>query len=128
MEVIEVDLVGDAVPVTESLEGLVHQWPTGRTLLVVHNRHKHSQRSAQWKEISKSLNGPNRIICASHNSLVGKHRDAFAPLEFGPDSALNARGHEVLALAKARLHDVWFDVHCLDLVNTREKGDSQAMV
>ena len=88
--------------------------------MVVHFHHKHSKQSAQWKE-----NGPNLILCADHNSLVVMHPDAFAPPEFEHDSALKVREHEVSAAARARIHDMWVDVHCPDLFDMREKGDSQ---
>ena len=53
--------------------------PLEITLVVVHFHHKHTRRQWQWKEIAKELHGPNLILCAGHNSLVVKHRDAFAP-------------------------------------------------
>ena len=94
------------------------------TLVVVHFHHKHSRRQSQWKEIAKELHGPNLILCAEHNSLIVKHRDAFAPPEFEHDTSLRAREQEVAALAKAGLHDVWVDIHCPTLTDIEDKESS----
>ena len=94
------------------------------TLLVVHFHHKHSRRQTQWKEIAKRLHGPNPILCAHHNSLILKQRDAFAPPEFEHDTSLRAREQEVAALAKAALHDVWVDTHCPTMMDIKDKESS----
>ena len=60
-------------------------------LMLVHFHHKHSRRQAQWKEIAEELHGPNLILCADHNSLIVKHRDAFAPPQFEHDTSLRAK-------------------------------------
>ena len=96
--------------------------PLEITLVVVHFHHKHSRRQSQWKEIAKELHGPNLILCADHNNLIVKHRDAFAPLEFEHDTSLRAREQE--ALAKAGLHDVWVDIHCPTLMGIKDKESS----
>ena len=67
------------------------------------------------------MHGPHLILCADHNSLILKHRDAFAPLEFEHDTSFRAREHEVAALAKAGLHDVWVDIHCPTLTDIKDK-------
>ena len=95
--------------------------PLEITLMVVHFHHKHSRRQAQLEEIAKELHGPNLILCVDHNSLIVKHRDAFAPLEFKHDTSLRAREQEVAALAKAGLHDVWVDIHCPTLMDIKDK-------
>ena len=95
-----------------ALKASLSSGPLEITLMVVHFHHKHSRRQAQWKEIAKELHGPNLILCADHNSLIVKHRDAFAPREFEHDTSLRAREQEVAALAKVGPHDVWVDIHC----------------
>ena len=65
--------------------------PLEITIVVAHFHHKHTRRQSQWKDIAKELHGPNLISCADHNSLVVKHRDAFAPPEFEHDTSLRAR-------------------------------------
>ena len=64
---------------------------------------------------------PNLILCADHNRLVVKHRDAFAPPEFEHDTSVRATEQEVAALAKAGLHDVWVDIHCPTLTDIKDK-------
>ena len=96
--------------------------PLEITLMVVHFHHKHSRRQAQWKEIAKELHGPNLILCADHTSLMVKHRDALAPLEFEHDTSLRAREQEVAALAKAGLHDVWIDIRYPTLMDIRTRS------
>ena len=59
-----------------------------------------------------------------HNSLIVKHRDAFAPPEFEHDTSLRAREQEVAALAKAGLHDVWVDIHCPTMMDIKDKESS----
>ena len=59
-----------------ALKASLSSGPLEITLMVVHFHHKHSRRQAQWKEIAKELHGPNLILCADHNSLIVKHRDA----------------------------------------------------
>ena len=86
--------------------------PLEITLLVVHTHHKHSRRQAQWKEMAKELHGPNLILCADHNSLIVKQRDAFAPLEFQPDTSLRAK-------------DVWVDIHSPTLMDIKDKEPSR---
>ena len=56
-----------------------------------------------------------------HNSLVVKHKDAFAPPEFEHDTCLRARVQEFATLAKAGLHDVWMDIHCPTLTDIKDK-------
>ena len=89
--------------------------------MVVHFHRKHTRRQSQWKEIAKQLHGPNLILCADHNSLVLKHRDAFARQEFEHDTSLRAREQEVAALVKAGLHDVWVDILCPTLTDIKDK-------
>ena len=88
--------------------------------MMVKFHHKHSRRQAQWKEIAKELHGPNLIICADHNSLIVKHRDAFAPLKFEHDTPLRAGEQEVAA----GLHNVWVHIHCPTLMDTKDKEPS----
>ena len=95
--------------------------PLEITLVVVHFHHKHTRRRSQWKDIAKELHGPNLILCAGHNSLVVKRRDAFAPPEFEHDTSLRAREQEVATLAKAGLRDVWVDIHCPTLPDIKDK-------
>ena len=92
--------------------------------MVVHFHHKLSRRQAQWKKIAKQLHGPNLILCAHHNSLMFKNRDAFAPPEFEHDTSLCAREQEVAATAKAGLHDVWVDIHCPTQMDIKDKKSS----
>ena len=61
------------------------------------------------------------ILCADHNSLVVKHRDAFAPPEFEHDTSLRAREQEVATLAQAGLYDVYVDIHCPTLTDINDK-------
>ena len=104
-----------------ALKASLSSGPLEITLVVVHFHHKHTRRQSQWKEISKELHGPNLILCADHNSLIVKHRDAFAPPEFEHDTSLRAGEQEVAALAKAGLHDVWVDIHCPTLTDIKDK-------
>ena len=107
-----------------TLKASLSSGPLEITLMVVHFHHKHSRRQAQWKGIAKELHGPNLILCADHNSLIVKHRDAFAPLKFEHDTSLRAKEQEVAALAKAGLHDVWVDIHCPTLMDIKDKESS----
>ena len=107
-----------------ALKAALSSGPLEITLMVVHFHHKHSRRQAQWREFAKELHGPSLILCADHNSLIVKHRDAFAPLEFEHDTSLRAREQEVAALAKAGLHDVWVDIHCPTLMDIKDKESS----
>ena len=91
---------------------------------MVHFHHKHTRGQSQWKDIAKELHGPNLILCADHNNLVVKHRDAFAPPEFEHDTSLRARDQEVTTLAKAGLQDVWVDIHCPTLTDIKDKEAS----
>ena len=104
-----------------ALKASLSSGPLEITLVVVHFHHKHTRRHSQWKDIAKELHGPNLILCADHNSLVVKHRDAFAPLEFEHDTSLRAREQEVATLAKAGLHDVWVDILCATLTDIKDK-------
>ena len=104
-----------------ALKASLSSGPPEITLVVVHFHHKHTRRQSQWKEIAKELHGSNLILCANHNSLIVKHRDAFAPPEFEHDTSLRAREQEVAALAQAGLHDVWVDVHCPTLPDIKDK-------
>ena len=63
----------------KALKASLSSGPLEITLVVVHFHQKHSRRQTQWKQIAKELHGPNLILCADHNSLIVKHRDAFAP-------------------------------------------------
>ena len=74
-----------------ALKASLSSGPLEITIVVVHFHHKHTRRQSQWKDIAKELHGPNLILCADHNSLVVKHRDAFAPPEFEHDTSLRAR-------------------------------------
>ena len=65
--------------------------PLEITVVVVHFHHKHTRRQSQWKDTAKELHGPNLILCADHNSLLVKHRDAFAPPEFEHDTSFCQR-------------------------------------
>ena len=56
-----------------------------------------------------------------NNSLVVKHRDAFAPPQFEHDTSLRTREQEVATLAKAGPHDVWVDIHCPTLTDIKDK-------
>ena len=107
-----------------ALRASLSSGPLEITPMVVHSHHKHSQQLAQWKEIAKELHGPNLILCADHNSLIVKHRDAFAPPDFERDTSLRAREQEVAALAKAGLHDVWVDIHCPTVMDIKDKESS----
>ena len=89
-----------------ALKASLSSGPLEITIVVAHFHHKHTRRQSQWKDIAKELHGPNLILCADHNSLVVKHRDAFAPPEFEHDTSLRARDQEVTTLAKAGLQDV----------------------
>ena len=92
--------------------------------MVAHLHHKHTRRQSQWKDITKEFHGPNLILWADHNSLVVKHRDAFAPPDFGHDTSLPAREQEVTTLAKAGLQDVSVDIHCPTLTDIKDKESS----
>ena len=105
-----------------ALKASLWSGPLEITLVVVHFHHKHTRRQLQWKDIAKELHGPNLILCADHNSLVVKHRDAFAPPEFDHDTSLRAREKEVATLAKAGLQDVWVDIHCPTLTDIKDKS------
>ena len=61
------------------------------------------------------------MLCADHNNLIVKHRDAFAPPEFEHDTSLRAREQEVAAPAKAGVHDVWVDIHCPTVTDIKDK-------
>ena len=98
--------------------------PLEITPVVARLHHKHTRRQSQWKFIAKELHGPNLILCADHNSLVVKHRDAFAPSEFEHDTSLRAREQEATTLAKAGLQDVWVDIHCPTLTDIKDKESS----
>ena len=102
--------------------------PLEITLVVAHFHHKHTRRQSQWKDIAKELHGPNLVLCADHNSLVVKHRDAFAPPEFEHDTSLRAREQEVTALARAGLQDVWVDIHCPTLTDIKDKESSEPLL
>ena len=107
-----------------ALKASLSSGPLEITIVVVHFHHKHTRRQSQWKDIAKELHGPNLILCADHNSLVVKHRDAFAPPEFEHDTSLHARDQEVSTLAKAGLQDVWVDIHCPTLTDIKDKEAS----
>ena len=107
-----------------ALKASLSSGPLEITLVVAHLHHKHTRRQSQWKDIAKELHGPNLILCADHNSLVVKHRDAFAPPEFEHDTSLRAREQEVTTLAKAGLRDVWVDIHCPTLTDIKDKESS----
>ena len=107
-----------------ALKASLSSGPLEITIVVVHFHHKHTRRQSQWKDIAKELHGPNLILCADHNSLVVKHRDAFAPPEFEHDTSLRARDQEVTTLAKAGLQDVWVDIHCPTLTDIKDKEAS----
>ena len=107
-----------------ALKASLSSGPLEITIVVVHFHHKHTRRQSQWKDIAKELHGPNLIFCADHNSLVVKHRDAFAPPEFEHDTSLRARDQEVTTLAKAGLQDVWVDIHCPTLTDIKDKEAS----
>ena len=107
-----------------ALKASLSSGPLEITIVVAHFHHKHTRRQSQWKDIAKELHGPNLILCADHNSLVVKHRDAFAPPEFEHDTSLRAREQEVTTLAKAGLQDVWVDIHCPTLTDIRDKESS----
>ena len=107
-----------------ALKASLASGPLEITIVVVHFHHKHTRRQSQWKDIAKELHGPNLILCADHNSLVVKHRDAFAPPEFEHDTSLCARDQEVTTLAKAGLQDVWVDIHCPTLTDIKDKEAS----
>ena len=107
-----------------ALKASLSSGPLEITIVVVHFHHKHTRRQSQWKDIAKELHGPNLILCADHNSLVVKHRDAFAPPEFEHDTSLRARDQEVTTLAKAGLQDVWVDIHCPTLTDIKDKESS----
>ena len=107
-----------------ALKASLSSGPLEITLVVVHFHHKHTRRQSQWKDIAKELHGPNLILCAERNSLVVKHRDAFAPPEFEHDMSLRAREQEVATLAKAGLQDVWVDIHCPTLTDIKDKESS----
>ena len=109
---------------TRAVKASLSSGPPEITLVVVHFHHKHSRLLAQWKEIAKELHGPNLILCADHNSLIVKHRDALAPPEFEHDTSLRATEQKVAALAKAGLHDVWVDIHCPTLMDIKDKEPS----
>ena len=107
-----------------ALKASLSSGPLEITIVVVHFHHKHTRRQSQWKDIAQELHGPNLILCADHNSLVVKHRDAFAPPEFEHDTSLRARDQEVTTLAKAGLQDVWVDIHCPTLTDIKDKEAS----
>ena len=107
-----------------ALKASLSSGPLEITIVVAHFHHKHTRRQSQWKDIAKELHGPNLILCADHNSLVVKHRDAFAPLEFEHDTSLRAREQEVTTLAKTGLQDVWVDIHCPTLMDIKDKESS----
>ena len=107
-----------------ALKASLSSGPLEITIVVVHFHHKHTRRQSQRKDIAKELHGPNLILCADHNSLVVKHRDAFAPPEFEHDTSLRARDQEVTTLAKAGLQDVWVDIHCPTLTDIKDKEAS----
>ena len=107
-----------------ALKASLSSGPLDITIVVVHFHHKHTRRQSQWKDIAKELHGPNLILCADHNSLVVKHRDAFAPPEFEHDTSLRARDQEVTTLAKAGMQDVWVDIHCPTLTDIKDKEAS----
>ena len=107
-----------------ALKASLSSGPLEITIVVVHFHHKHTRRQSQWKDIAKELHGPNLILCADHNSLVVKQRDAFAPPEFEHDTSLPARDQEVTTLAKAGLQDVWVDIHCPTLTDIKDKEAS----
>ena len=103
-----------------ALKASLSSGPLEITLVVAHFHHKHTRRQSQWKDIAKELHGPNLILCADHNSLVVKHRDAFAPPEFEHDTSLRAKEQEVTTLAKAGLPDAWVDIHCPTLTDIKD--------
>ena len=107
----------------KALKASLSSGPLEITLVVAHFHHKHTRRQLQWKDIAKELHRPNLILCA-HNSLVVKHRDAFAPPEFEHDTSLRAREQEVTTLARAGLQDVWVDIHCPTLTDIKDKESS----
>ena len=107
-----------------ALKASLSSGPLEITLVATHFHHKHTRRQSQWKDIAKELHGPNLILCADHNSLVVKHRDAFAPPEFEHDTSLRAREQEVTALARAGLQDVWVEIHCPTLTDIKDKESS----
>ena len=107
-----------------ALKASVSSGPLEITLVVVHFHHKHTRRQSQLEDIAKELHGPNVLLCADHNSLVVKHRDAFAPPKFEHDTSLRAREQEVATLAKAGLQDVWVDIHCSTLTDIKDKESS----
>ena len=107
-----------------ALKASLSSGPLEITIVVVHFHHKHTRPQSQWKDIAKELHGPNLILCADHNSLVVKHRDAFAPPDFEHDTSLCARDQEVTTLAKAGLQDVWVDIHCPTLTDIKDKEAS----
>ena len=104
-----------------ALKASLTSGPPEITLVVVRFHHKHTRRQSQWKDIAKELHGPNLMSCADHNSLVVKHRDTFASLEFEHDTSLRAREQEVATLAKADLQDVRMDIHCPTLTDIKDK-------
>ena len=103
-----------------ALKASLSSGPLEITIVVVRFHHKHTRRQSQWKDIAKELHGPNLILCADHNSVVVKHRDAFAPPEFEHDTSLRARDQEVTTLAKAGLQDGWVDIHCPTLTDIKD--------
>ena len=107
-----------------ALKASLSSGPLEITLVVVHFHQKQTRRQSQWKDIAKELHGPNLILCADHNSLSVKPRDAFAPPEFEHDTSLRAREQEVATLAKAGLQDVWVDIHCPTLTDIKDKDSS----
>ena len=107
-----------------ALKASLSSGPLEITLVVAHLHHKHTRRQSQWKDIAKELHGPNLVLCADHNSLVVKHRDAFAPPECEHDTSLRARERDVTTLAKAGLQDVWVDIHCPTLTDIKDKESS----
>ena len=121
MENIQMDPRVYEVLVSQGAQASMSGGPLEITIVMVHFHHKHTRQPPQWKDIAKELHGPHLILCADHNSLVVKHRDAFAPLEFEHDTSLRAREQEVAALVKAGLHDVWVDIHCLTLTDMKDK-------
>ena len=126
MEVITVGIAKHAIVETQGPAGptAFQCGPLEITLAVVHFNHKHTKRQKQWRELSKSLTCVNLIMCADHNSLIVKHRDAAKPPYFEHDSALAAREQQLQEIAKAGLQDVWVDIHCPDIVDIKDKGAS----
>ena len=124
MENIQVDVQSMKFLSSRALKASLSSGPLEITLVVAHFHHKHTRRQSQWKDIAKELHEPNLILCANHNSLVVKHRDAFVAPKFEHDTSLHAREQEVTALPRAGLQDVWVDIHCPTLTDIKDKDSS----